>query len=209
MTFKEQFKVGDLVKMNESRESPTFHVTKIIAIEEKKDVFVVHSISKELLLGAVLTVKREFNDMIFLFTTKVLATKEKDGKGILTLEIPKHIDRIQRREFYRLPLQVKISLKNSENKLCLGETIDISGTGINLELNSKLEINEIISLTLNITDDFILENMGGIVKRGAKGNKLPYRYGINFIYIDTHTQEQLVAHIFKVQKMLLSFSKNI
>lgn len=209
MEFKEQFRIGDTIKINGHVDSSVFYLTKILAIDYEKDFFVVHSIEKELELGAVISGKREFKDIIFIFNTKVLGFMHKEHKDILVLKIPKEVNRIQRRDFYRLPLKLKISVRNSQDEIGLGETIDISGMGISVELDMRLRINENVRVTIPFSKDFIIENIEGVVKRADKGKILPYKYGINFEYIDNYEREELVSYIFKIQNMLLKLSKNM
>ena len=138
MDFKEQFKTGDVVKINISKDSSNFYVTKILTIDYEKKFFVVHSINKDIPVNSFISVKREFKDIIFIFNTKVLGYTHNEHKNIIVLHIPKEINRIQRREFYRLPLNVPISVRNSADEICLGESFDISGLGMCVELDKKL-----------------------------------------------------------------------
>ena len=208
MDFKEQFKIGDVVKINISKDSINFYVTKILAIDYEKNYFVVHSISKDIPVNSAISVKREFKDIIFIFNTKVLGYTHHEHKNIIVLRIPKEINRIQRREFYRLPLNVKVSIRNSSDEICLGESLDISGLGMCVELDKKLYQNENVRVTIPFSSDFILEDIEGIVKRIDKGTRLPYKYGINFDYIEAPVREKIVSYIFQVQKMLLQISNN-
>lgn len=209
MDFKEQFKIGDVVKINISKDNINFYVTKILAIDYEKNYFVVHSISKDIPVNSVISVKREFKDIIFIFNTKVLGYTHHEHKNIIVLSIPKEINRVQRREFYRLPLNVKISIRNSSDEICLGESLDISGLGMCVELDKKLYQNENVRVTIPFSNDFILEDIEGIVKRIDKGTRLPYKYGINFDYIEAPVREKIVSYIFQVQKMLLQISNNM
>lgn len=209
MDFKEQFKIGDVVKINISKDSINFYVTKILAIDYEKNYFVVHSISKDIPVNSAISVKREFKDIIFIFNTKVLGYTHHEHKNIIVLRIPKEINRIQRREFYRLPLNVKVSIRNSSDEICLGESLDISGLGMCVELDKKLYQNENVRVTIPFSSDFILEDIEGIVKRIDKGTRLPYKYGINFDYIEAPVREKIVSYIFQVQKMLLQISNNM
>lgn len=209
MEFKEQFKVGDIIKINQTKDSPYFYVTKIIAIDLAKDFFVIHSIEKNLVLGEFITVKREFKDLIFIFNSKVLGFSHKEHENIIVLKIPKEVNRIQRREFYRLPLNIGISIRDSKDNICLGESDDISGMGLSVELDAPLKMEENVKITIPFTKDFIIEDIEGIVKRIDKGAKLPYKYGINFDYIDEDVREEIVTYIFKVQKMLLQISNKM
>ena len=209
MDFKEQFKIGDVVKINTSRDSNSFYITKIVDIDYESKIFVVHSIEKDIPVNSFISIKREFKDIIFIFTSRVLGHKYNEHKNTLVLHIPKEINRIQRREFYRLPLNIAISITNSSDETYLAESLDISGLGICIESNKKLYQDENVKVTIPFSNDFILEDINGIVKRITKGRKLPYRYGINFDYIDSPIRDQIVSYIFKVQKMLLQISNNM
>lgn len=209
MDFKEQFKIGDLIKINDKKDSGKFFVTKILAIDYEKGFFVINNIEKEIPLGEQISGKREFRDIIFIFNTKVLGFIHKEEKNILVLKIPKEVNRVQRREFYRLPLNVSISIRDSNSNICLGESDDISGMGLSVELDSPLRLNENVKVTIPFAKDFIVEDIESVVKRVDKGNKLPYKYGINFDYIEDEAREQIVSYIFQVQKMLLKLSKNM
>ena len=78
-----------------------------------------------------------------------------------------------------------------------------------VELDKKLYPNENVRVTIPFSTDFILEDIEGVVKRIEKGSKLPYKYGINFDYIDAPVREEIVSYIFQVQKMLLKISNNM
>lgn len=209
MDFKEQFKIGDLIKINDKKDSGTFFATKILSIDYEKGFFIIKNIEKNIPLGESISAKREFRDIIFIFNTKVLGFAHKDENDIIVLKIPKEVNRVQRREFYRLPLNVGISLRDSHGNICLGESDDISGMGLSVELDSPLRLNENVKVTIPFTKDFIVEDIESVVKRVDKGSKLPYRYGINFDYIEDEAREKIVTYIFQVQKMLLKISKNM
>lgn len=216
MTFKDHFKVGDRVKIgiHLNPKDVKFYESKILDIIFEKNVMIVYGITEH---GKIINIKsqgeisvlKETGPLVFLFNTRGVNIDSHNISGI-ALKIPKEIERMQRRDFFRLPINVKISLKKEgDPKIHLGETSDLSGNGLSIDLDTELEKDDIVIMDLPLTDDIYISEVYGKVSRITEGVLLPYRYGIQFTDIDKDQREQIVSYIFQIQRMRIKIANEL
>lgn len=216
MLLQDHFKIGDKVKLgiHLNKHDMTFFETKILDIsEDTKELFLydVNSKNKTINIdeGEIISIVKEQGALVFLFNT-ILLERNSENLNSIVVRIPSEIERMQRREFYRLPIAVKIALRKTEDKkIALGETLDLSGNGLSVDLDSDLEINDEVILDLPLTEDIHISDVYGKVTRKGKGELLPFRYGIEFNNIEENKRERIVSYIFQIQRMRIKLAKDL
>lgn len=207
MKFIEQFKPGDNVKVFLSKDSKAFYNAKILQMNGEENSFDIEFIAKELIVGDRISIKKESKEHIFVFCTKVIKSTKGDFR--ITLEIPTDVSRLNKKEFFSLPLNLEIGIKNSKNLIYSAQSNEISDIGLSLGMNSILNVDEPVELTIPFHKDFTLEHVKGIVKKVENGKNSNFKYFIVFDSLENSVKEQILVYIFKVQKILLQISKNM
>lgn len=109
-----------------------------------------------------------------------------------------------RREFYRitvtLPISIQPELDNTEVEL-VEKSVNISGGGIGLTVNRLYQPNEILSLTLRLSDQDLFKAFIEILRL----DPIPYPAGIyrlhaRFIRMTSQNRELLIRHILGFQR---------
>ncbi len=216
MILQDHFKIGDKVKLglHLNKHDMTFFDTKILDIsQDTKELFLYDIDSKSNSInideGEIVSIIKEQGALVFLFNTILLERHSSNLNSIL-VRIPSEIERMQRREFYRLPISVKIALKKpNSNKISLGETLDISGNGLSVDLNTELNINDEVIIDLPLTENIHISDIYGKISRKDKGQLLPFRYGIEFNNIEENKREKIVSYIFQIQRMRIKLAKDL
>ena len=117
--------------------------------------------------------------------------------------------KIQRRQFYRLKIVLPVELKLLEDKedspILKGYSVDISGNGLRLIIDQRLDINTIIKCNIKLNSNESVYVKGKVV-RVTLDDKFPYKYdiGISFEDIPNSTQDRIVKFIFEKQRELIS-----
>ncbi len=216
MLLQDHFKIGDRVKigLHINKHDMTFFDTKIMDISsDTKELFLYDINSKKESFkideGEIISVIKEEGTLVFLFNT-IFLNRVEDNFNLIVLRIPSEIERMQRREFYRLPISVKISLRKPQsNKISLGETLDISGSGLSVDLDIDLDLNDEVIIDLPLTDEIYISDIYGKVTRKDEGQLLPFRYGIEFNNIEKNKRERIVSYIFQIQRMRIKLAKDL
>lgn len=155
-----------------------------------------------------------FNKDIYKFETVVIGRKV-DKLLIIMLKKPEKLVMYQRRNFVRVSTMMNVYcvLLESDKKIanindnqveCFdGYTLDISGGGMRIALDRKLEekIHAESVLMVNIPNGN--ENLGikGKIVRVENDNKNPkIIYGVSFIDLDKITREGLIRLVFKIMR---------
>lgn len=129
---------------------------------------------------------------------------------LLKLQVISNIQKIQRRNFFRLKLMRDIEgRKVIEFKERVfgekfkGNMLDISGGGMMFNSTILLEENELIEVTLNLNGKKLVL-FGMIVRRIFNNNpKAPYSYGIKFVRISEFERNEITKFIFEEQRKLI------
>jgi c-di-GMP-binding flagellar brake protein YcgR len=155
-----------------------------------------------------------FNKDIYKFETVVIGRKV-DRLLIIMLKKPEKIVMFQRRNFARVPFMVNIccALVENNNKLQnIGNnqieffdayTLDISGGGMRLAIDRKLEgkihFGSILMITIPIESENL--TLKGKVIRVENDRKNPkIIYGLSFIDLDRLARECIIRLVFKVMR---------
>jgi c-di-GMP-binding flagellar brake protein YcgR len=120
--------------------------TAILGIDEKRGLFYLDELNTDvthqaLLRNRKLRVGCRLHGMELQFVALMLKTDTDGGLALYEMAIPKAIERMQRRENFRLRLTpgvlVPVSIPNLGGKTINGEAFDLSATGIGAFLRTR------------------------------------------------------------------------
>jgi len=153
---------------------------------------------------------------LYFFPAKIVGRSKKEEIPLMDIEITENITRIQRRNFFRLNLSLPVKYreydptltKNKEDEQ--GEykestTIDVSGGGISLTTDEKLETDKVIEGRLTLPNHKEIVFIGKIVRseRFFEINPDKYKTAIKFSSIDNMNKESLIRYLHKEQIKLI------
>ncbi len=151
----------------------------------------------------------------YKFKAKVLDRSRKAAISLLKIQALDEIEKIQRRSFFRFECMIPINYKVVESsKTVLSEnetfkktiTRDLSGGGVCIKLEEKLNIGDVVECEL-LLDDFNKVHFLGKIVRFIKceANRGIYKYeaGVFFQKIDDKSREKIISYIFQEQRKLM------
>lgn len=206
MDFSKQYEVGEDIKIFLMKDSELFFTGKILEMNYENKILIIGFSDRVLCAGDIISIKKEYGEHIFIFNSKVLKVIE--GHKIL-LKWPAEENRMNKKEFYKLPLCLDIEINSNDNKKYYGKTEEISNNGILLTMDKLFKVGENIKLTIPLQNELILKNVSVLVKDIEKGKCMPYRYYVSFEEAEEIVREKILAYIFRVQRILLQISKNM
>lgn len=103
---------------------------------------------------------------------------------------------IQRREYARVFLQLKVILETSKGEKIIGTTIDVSGGGLKFLYEGTIEPEQIVNITLYMPEARSIQSKGVIIQN----NHIPENeHVLAFTDIDEKERDRLIKHCFEVQ----------
>jgi c-di-GMP-binding flagellar brake protein YcgR len=135
---------------------------------------------------------------LYRFKAKVINAVKKGNIYFLVVKKVDLFENIQRREFYRLKTILNAEFIIAENNMINKAIVkDISGGGVCLITNKKLNINDHIKLRLFLKDQSIVRFDGKVVRRKDVNNSYNnVEFGIRFININHKKREEFIRYIF-------------
>lgn len=129
---------------------------------------------------------------------------------LLRLKIIAEVDKIQRRDFYRLKMMKDVEVRpieNLEEKPQGGKTKcnlhDISAGGLLFSTNKEFREGDMLELTLDLSGMNIIV-YGIVVRRTLTvSHKAPYSYGVRFDRISELDKNKITKYIFEEQRKLI------
>ncbi len=187
-----------------------YYTSTIQELDEKVLAITVPLLSGNyLLLNPGDKVKAEVadSDAVYSFQASVLGRKMSNQVLLLVLERPKTISRRQRRDYVRFPiiLPVMYQLVDPGNPQYVmddiayqGETLDISGGGLQIVTMRQLKTNDKMLIMLQLDDNIPLKlHLVGDVSWMVKDNiNRNARLGVCFTDISEADRERIISYIF-------------
>jgi c-di-GMP-binding flagellar brake protein YcgR len=129
---------------------------------------------------------------------------------LLRLKILSEVNKIQRRDFYRLKLMRDIEARLVEDfeQKKYGELFkcilhDISAGGVLLSSSKELQEKDLMEFTLDLNENK-LTVYGAVVRRTLTGNhRSPYSYGVRFEKMSEPERTLVTKFIFEEQRRLI------
>lgn len=125
-------------------------------------------------------------------------------EGILFYRISKasEIQRIQRREHFRIPLSVPIIFQfmiENEEKYGQGFTKDISGGGVKFVCDEHFQLGDTLNIFVSVSSNVEISTSGQVTRCYlAEGNK--HEISLAFENLDFKQRESLIKYIFDIQR---------
>jgi c-di-GMP-binding flagellar brake protein YcgR len=188
------------------------YVSKIDSINEDGTIDVLIPISKSKIVyiknDTVLKVVISKEGAIYEFKAKII-NKLYGTIPLLKLMIVSDVEKIQRRNYFRLKSLKTIKIRkivNLKEKLFdeyfEATMVDISGGGLAFSTQVELEINDSIELSLDLTLNSI-NLLGKIVRADKDESKVKKNsYGVNFEKISEIERNIIMRFIFEEQRKL-------
>lgn len=150
--------------------------------------------------GEQVKVSVKKDDGIYCFKAKI-KYRSLDPYAHIRVEFPKKLIKEQRREFFRMPVNLMVTLKKeNEENLKQGVSIDLSGGGFCLTSRALFEKDDIVIMNFNLTNGTSVEELRGLVKWRVNKSENQYEYGIEFLNLDNKLREQLISYLFELQR---------
>lgn len=168
-------------------------------------------------LGTVMDVyfikKRENDYSLYKFNAAVIGREVSDNLQMLRIQLRGELENVQRRNYYRLNCSVQVQYRIVEemnDELNEGIpykktfTNNISGGGISLMLEEKIEVGRILECEMEAGQDKIIKFFGKIIRyeRSELEGKFRFEAGIAYIRINDNDREAVVRYIFEEQRKL-------
>lgn len=130
---------------------------------------------------------------------------------MMRLVVASNLNKVQRRDFYRLRTIVDISIRRAINlnekkfgEKFSGTALDISAGGLLLNTNKDLEENDLLEMTLNLISERELVLFGIIVRKQYNSvTRFSYEYGIKFQNVSDFEKNEITKFIFEEQRKLI------
>lgn len=141
----------------------------------------------------------------YAIKSKVIG-REREPVALLTLKYPGEVERIQRREFFRMETMRKIRYrlldadKNPSGDFKESRTCDISGGGVKMIVDKDFPGEGLLELYLDLPglEDFPIYGEIVNIYNLPDGTAA----GIKFVELDHHTREEIIAWLFEYQRKL-------
>lgn len=149
----------------------------------------------------------QINDDIYKFSTKVLGRKI-DQINVLILGEPQNIKKVQRRNHVRLSMLLDIEcalinkntnlVDNNQFKFFKATLLDISGGGMKIAYNDKLNKNDLLITTIPIGNEAL--TLKAKVVRIDTDSKEINKYALSFYDIEEKEREKIMKFIFEIMR---------
>lgn len=162
---------------------------------------IVHNSYVYIPLNEIIKIRSVMKDCIYQFEAKV-THKETNKVNLITVTQVGPMERIQRREDFRLETLISATFtKQSDNEPHECVIKDISGGGVKLTTQERLDISDRINLSFSL-DGIGNFNIGGVVVR-TNNEGSNYDVGISFKDLDASDREKIVRYIFQEQRKII------
>lgn len=154
-------------------------------------------------VGGALDCQYAKDDAFYSFHTTVLE-RRRHPLPVLVLRRPDAVRRLQRRQMYRLPVVLPVVYKPvGSEEAHKGNTVDLSGGGLCLASDQRLERGTELELSFSMPDGCEITGRGRVVlvNEGRDGQGPPrYLHGVAFQELPEAVQERIVSFIFAEQR---------
>jgi c-di-GMP-binding flagellar brake protein YcgR len=139
----------------------------------------------------------------YAFEAKVIARQE-GLPPTITLEKSSEVQRMQRRSYFRIQARLRVVFgierdddESTELQPNEGQTLNISGGGMLLSTNVKLELGDTLSLKLYLSEQEYTVATGRVERLEYLASKDLYRAGIIYVAIYENDRDKIIAFVFK------------
>lgn len=159
-------------------------------------------------IGSKVTCSLQHENAILRFEAHVLDRKVRNSLTLLVLSKPDNINRVQRRQFFRLAASLNLHYRllpdlqaSSTAPFKDARTKDISGGGVRFAARGEMKRDDILDLLIEVPqrnkEPALVPCVGRVVV--VKGEGKEKEYGIEFVLIDEPDREKIVKFVFEEQ----------
>jgi c-di-GMP-binding flagellar brake protein YcgR len=168
-------------------------------------------------IGTIMNVyfikKRENDIHLYKLEAEVMARETSENLHLLRIRIQGEPEKVQRREYYRLSCSVEVRYRIVDylNEV-YNENIgfkrtfarNISGGGVCLLLEDKVEVGSILECEVHPEGDRMIRFFGQVVRydKSEREGRFKYEAGIAYIRINESDRETVVRFIFEEQRKM-------
>lgn len=206
MDFNGNLKIGELFEIEADGSRAR---TKLQEITEDGDFIIMQPTVKGIPLRphpdepAKFTFCRE--DGVYTFKALMLPPFTRENIRMCRCRPVTEIKQTQRRQYYRLPIVLDVSMekreeKNGSRKRCRGKTADISENAVQVSCFTRFEMGDIFDLKIKLSEKENIEVTGKVLRCiPALDKKDPYRLVIIFDEHSAGVSARLRQYIFSQQ----------
>ena len=151
---------------------------------------------------------------LYYFPAIIVGRGKKDDMPLMEIKVTDNISKIQRRHYFRLNISLPVRYRefdpllkedDEQHEYIESTTIDISGGGISIVTDEKLENDNLIECKIILPDNKDIPFIGKIIRSEKLFDVNPekYRNAIKFIAIENKNKESLIRHIHNEQIKLI------
>lgn len=125
---------------------------------------------------------------------------------LVLLDFPENIKKVQRRDFVRVPANLKIEyVLENEESFKEANLKDISGGGLQFSTTEKLIKGHNLKLQIHLPEE-IIECRGQVAwtKENLSPDMRIFYIGVRFYKLDRYSQEKIIKFVFSRQRELIS-----
>jgi len=221
------FKAGDkieIVRIDKRTwtEKGIQYVSKIADV--KDEYFYIFTPIKEgvyvtFFIDAIIRVDKVMLDGVWMFDA-VVEERFKEPEYMIKVKQISDYQKIQRRMFYRLPINLEVFVKlyeeknngnNSaasaldgftEGRIVSGLTKDLSGGGVCFLTREEVDINDVMWIMIPIEDEYLILKAQILRKNRIDHYHYRFLYGCRFIEAKRNEIDKIVKFVFKEQQKL-------
>ncbi|SHJ43790.1 flagellar brake protein [Tepidibacter formicigenes] len=210
MKYKNYFKVGDKLEIQVSDDyidKDKSLISQLLEIASEDEYFIAIPIHEGNLVpisigSKILVYYSVDNKGIFYFTAKLMNRKKNRVPYFMIKQLTE-TKTIQRRNYFRLDVSIPVEIYNNENEtITTGYTKDLSGGGLKLISDKKLEDNENVLCRITIEGKELEMKVQVIRTKIYEKNIKQFEIGIKFLEIEEKDRNYIVGYLFKQQRIL-------
>lgn len=198
------------VEVISEREYEGTYLCKIEDIDNKKEMHITLPMEKgriiPLRVGTAVRINITEKDGVYSFAENIIRRVTSPYAHFI-INYPQKIDRLQRRNYVRMLLNVPVEMVTEDGIVHKGVSIDVSGGGMLIAFAKKeFELNKNVTLNFKLTNGNEYIGIKGVIKRerefepvdGIPNNKKGY--GIDFTEINQKKREEIISYLFEIQR---------
>jgi c-di-GMP-binding flagellar brake protein YcgR len=138
----------------------------------------------------------------YAFEARVINRKD-EVTPTITLEKYSEVQRMQRRSYFRIQAGLRVVFnierddESTEPQSNEGQTLNISGGGMLLSTNVKLELGDNLPLKFYLSEQECMVATGRVERLEYLASKGLYRAGIVYVAIHENDRDKIIAFVFK------------
>lgn len=163
--------------------------------------------------GKAIEIVFQRQDATYRFYSSIIREMMLDRLPVLLIEAPREIERIQRREFFRLDLDLplrycKLSRYGGEavGPIKTGKVINLSAGGVKFHTEllseAELQLGDVLMFSFNLTNSYSVAGLEGriLIKQSDSRFGDRYTFACRFLNIPAYIQEAIVIHNIRHQQ---------